>query len=152
MPITNPTAIVDAVAADLIANSGLTPASTWRYAEPRVVMPDACPLLAVWCESTDFELVTAGAGVVAYERRHTIVVAWDVAGDAEASTGGTGDPASVAALDAVAEQLVVRLAGYAAGVPSFGSQVVATLRSRKLLPLEGVIWSARLELIAEEAS
>jgi hypothetical protein len=152
MPVTNPSAIVDAISADLAATSGLHPAKVVLYAEPKIVMPESTPLLAIWCEATDYELLTAGAGEIAYERVHTVVVAWNVADLLAAETGGTGDPTVVHDLDATAETLVAHLAGYAAGVPGFGSQLVATLRTRRLQPLEGVIWSARIELRVEEAS
>ena len=147
----NPSAIVDAVMTDLVAYSGVTPSNTISYAEPTIIMPDACPLLAVWCENTEYQLLSGG--VIAYERVHSISVAWYVVNAEQAETGGTGDPATVQALDATLESLVTRLETYSNGVPGLnGAQQVATLKSRALAPQEGVTWRGLIEITVEEAA
>ena len=152
MPTTSPEAIVDAVLADIQA-AGLAPAQTWSYSEPVNVLPANCPLLAVWCEETNYELGSGGAGGVYYERKHTVSVAWYVYNESQAETGGLGDPAIVKSLGATVEGLIGRLEGYAAGMPGgLGPPLVGTLRSRQLKPIEGVVWRALIELVAEEAS
>ena len=147
----NPSAIVDAVMTDLKANAGVSPVQTLSYAEPTIIMPDACPLLAVWCEETEYELLSGG--VIAYERKHSISIAWYVTNPSQAETGGTGDPATVKALDATLEQLVARIETYTNGVPGLsGSQQIATLKSRAAAPQEGVTWRGLIEITVEEAA
>jgi hypothetical protein len=150
MPITSPVAIVDAIMTDLVANSGLSPANQRSYAEPTIIFPGDCPLLAVWCETTTYELLTSG--LPNYERVHDVKVAWYVANAAEAETGGTGDPAVVAALDITIETLIARIQTYTDGVPSIGSQLITTILSRALAPQEGSIWRGLIELRVEEAA
>lgn len=153
MPVTNPSAIVDAIMTDLTTNSGLTPNTQWKYAAPRVFPPEACPLLAVWCEHTDYELLTGSANLEAYERRHTIQIGWyDALPSLAIDTGGVGDPNEVLALDAIAEQLIARATIWTAGIPGFDSQVVATIRTKRLDPQSGALWRALITLNAEEAS
>jgi hypothetical protein len=150
MPITSPVAIVDAIMADLVANSGLTPKKQRSYAEPTMIWPAGCPLLSVWCETTSYELLLGDPP--AYERQHLVNVAWYVANPAEAETGGTGDPATVQALDTSIETLLARIQTYTDGVPTIGSQLITTILRRELAPQEGSIWRGLIELRVEEAA
>ena len=150
MTVTNPTAIIDAVTSDILANSGLTPTTVFKYAEPVVILPAACPLLTVWCEQTDFQILTPNPA--AYERRHQIEVAWYVASPLMADTAGSGDPTTVHQLDATAETLEARIVTYTNGIPGFASQLIGTLQARRLEPQAGTIWRALLTFTAEEAS
>lgn len=150
MPVTSPVAIVDAIMADLVNNSGLDPENTRSYAQPTIVWPGSCPLLSVWCETTVYELLTSG--VPNYERQHLVNVAWYVANPQEAETGGTGDPATVMALDQTIETLLAQIATYTDGVPTIGSQLITTVLTRGLAPQEGSIWRGLIELRVEEAA
>jgi len=151
MSVTSPVAIVDAVTADLLANSGLTPKQTRKYAEPITIMPDAMPLLSVWLELTQYSLLTGNPP--AYERRHTLNVAWYVANPKQSEVGGVGDPAVVKALDTTLETLIAQLTTYTDGLPGgLGPQLVGTLQSRQLAPQEGIVWRGLVELVVEEAT
>jgi uncharacterized protein (DUF58 family) len=154
MPVTNPSAIVDAAMADLLALAGFNPApvTTRKYAPPVAILPEKTPVLAVWTEDTDYEPVATTTAGLAYERRHNLVIGWWVNNPSEAELGGTGDPVVVQALDAVREQIVARCAAWGAGVPTIGPQVVATVRSSSVAPTEGVTWVAKVNLVCEEAS
>lgn len=153
MGSTNPSAIVDAMMTDLVATltaESNAPKTQRKYAEPTSIMPEACPLLAVWSEITTYELITT---TPAYNRTHRLMVAWYVTNTRQADTGGTGDPDTVHALDAIREDLVTRLAAYADGIPGIGGeQLVATVRSSELGPQAGVIWRCLIEVEAEEAA
>jgi hypothetical protein len=149
---TNPSAIVDAIQTDLVT-LGLNPKKTWSYVEPTVIMPTNCPLLAVWCQTSDYQILTGGLGAEAYERSHLVVIEWVVYSPTMADTGGTGDPTTVQALDAITEQLVNRAASYSAGLPGgLGPQMIATLQQRQIVAKAGDLWSAQIHLTAEEAS
>lgn len=151
MSTINPATIVDAVLSDILASSGLTPRTIRRYAEPFTVKPEDCPLLAVWIEVTDFELLTT-TPLAAYERKHQVMMAWYEPNRDGAEYGGIGDPLIVQALDATGEALVARVVSYAGGVPTFGAQLIATLKSKKISAEAGVLWECRIEFTAEEAS
>jgi hypothetical protein len=147
----NPSAIVDAVIADLTANSGLAPNLTIAYAEPTMPAPSDCPVLAVWSEDADYALLAGNPPT--YERSHIVNVAWYVADPGAAETGGTMDPATVKALDGNIETLLSRLTTYTDGVPGLdGAQQVATLRSRHLQPQSGAMWRGLIEITVEEAA
>jgi hypothetical protein len=152
MPPTSPATIVATILGDLVANTTLNPTKTWEYVEPTVIPPESCPLLAVSCTTTDYEILTGSAGGIAYERKHTILIGWYVYSADMADTGGVGDPATVAALDAVVETVLAQAATYTAGLPGTSSQMVVTVRSRRLEPKAGAIWAAIVELTAEEAA
>jgi hypothetical protein len=155
MPV-NPTAIVDAIVADLTSTpartAGIPNARRQRsYAEPTVIVIDVCPLLAVWCERTDYTLLTGALNATAYERRHRLNVGWYVAGPNQADTGGTGDPATVQALETVIAAIVARVETWTAGIPGF-SQLVATIDDHQVSPMEGSIWRGLIEFTVEEAA
>lgn len=153
MSFYGPISIVDLIANDLTSNAQLPPATTVRlYAEPVVTNPDSCPFLAVWTEITDYELLTGAEHLEAYSRRHDVVVAYCVASPMMADTGGTGDPATVAALEAIADDLDTILTTYASGIPTTSHQVIATIRSAKLEPVSGTIWRAAFTLRVEQAA
>lgn len=152
MPATSPATIVATILADLQANAPLNPTKTWAYVEPTVIPPESCPLLAVWCTETEYQILTGSAGGIAYERKHIVGIGWYVCSAEMADTGGIGDPATVAALDAVTETFLARAATYTAGLPGTSSQMVITVRSRKLEAKAGSIWGATVELLAEEAA
>ena len=153
MGSTNPSVIVDAFVADLVTTmtgQANAPKTTRSYAEPTSIMPEVCPLLAVWCEITTYELIST---TPAYNRNHRLMIGWYVTNTKQADTGGTGDPATVHALDATREELVTRLASYADGIPGIGGeQLVATVRTSELGPQAGVIWRCLIEVEAEEAA
>ncbi|MCU4184008.1 hypothetical protein K6U06_06525 [Acidiferrimicrobium sp. IK] len=150
MTVINPSAIVDAIQADIATHTTLTPATLRSYAEPTVVPPDSCSLLAVWCENTEYTLLTGAAGLVAYRRTHTIQIGWYDTIPEEADTGGTGDPAEVQALAATAEQIVARAIEWTSGLPGFDPDLVVTLTARKLEPQAGTIWRALVTVLAEQ--
>jgi hypothetical protein len=148
---TLPSVIVTNVQDDLIA-AGLGPKTWWLHVAPIVTMPDSCPLASIWIPDTDFDILSGAAGVEAFERKHTVNISWRVFSAAMADTGGTGDPATVQALETVGEQIINRVATYAAGMPGIGPEMVGTLRSRRVAPLEGSVWELLVELVAEEAA
>ena len=150
MSPTSPLAIVDAIMADLVANSGVTPTTQRLYAEPTIIMPGICPLLAVWCETTGYDLILGSPP--AYDRIHDIQVAYYVSNASEAETGGTGDPAVVGALDTTIETLLARIETYTDGVPTIGAQLISTIKSRSLLPQSGSIWRGLIVLQVKEAA
>jgi hypothetical protein len=142
--------IVNAIVSDLEANAGLTPLTVRSYAEPTMVSPSETPHLAVWCEDTDFQILSAG--IPAYDRSHSVNVAWYVADTGAAETGGASDPATLSALDVQTEQLIARIVTYSDGVPGLALPLVAFLRSRNLTPQGGAVWRALLKLSVEEAA
>jgi hypothetical protein len=85
-------AIANAISADLNANIDLAPKTTWLYSELIVILPDKTPLVAVWCEVTDFRLILT---TPACERRHNINVAWYKNNPKQSDVDGVGDPAIV---------------------------------------------------------
>ncbi len=150
MTPTSPVAIVNAVMADLLANSGLTPITTRSYAEPTMLSPSQTPYLAVWCEGTEYKLLSAG--IPAYNRLHELNVAWYVADTAAAESGGTGDPAVVEALINDTEELATRIAIYSGGIPGLSLPLVAALTSRSLAVSGGALWRGLLKISVEEAA
>jgi hypothetical protein len=152
MAATNPSAIIDAIRNDILANTSLNPKKTWSYVEPVITVPTTCPLLAIWSSDSDYELLTGALNLQAYERRHIIDIAWYVFSETMADTGGTGDPATIAALDATVEALIARVSLYASGIPTLAPQVVGTLHTRRLRPHQGNIWEAAIQIVAEEAT
>lgn len=147
------TEVVDAIVADFTASlPALIPVQTRKYAEPLLVPPDQTPFLAVWCEETDFELLSSG--MTYYKRNHTINVAWYVYNPGGADTGGTGDPDAVNALQTTMEVIIEQLMTYANGIPGLAptAQLTAKVVRLRLEPQEGTIWRGTVELITEEAA
>jgi hypothetical protein len=154
MSVTSPEAIVEAVMADLIAycaDNDFSPQSTRPYAEPTIVLPDQCPLLAVWCELTTYQIAATGPPFP-YDRHHTVFVGWYVWNPKEAEVGGVGDPGTVMALSNTLEQLIAQLDTYSAGIPTIGQQLVSTLQSRSVKPQEGALWRGLAELEVKETT
>lgn len=152
---TNPSAMVDAIMADLQANAGLPsgqPKSTRSYAEPVVQSGDGLPALAVWCEDTLFRIEsTGGNGLEAvYSRDHQVNIAWYVLNPKGAESGGAGDPKVVQALEATMEILIAQVQTYATGLPGLGHMVVGTLVSRHLKPMQGNVFQGLLVVEVRE--
>lgn len=132
----NPTAIADAIVADLTAIGGLAPTATKKYIEPVFDIATDMPALAVWTEETEYTPIdTAGA----FSRTHHMVVAWFVY-DESINDHGFDDITVIVALDTVREQIVARVAAYSNGIPGVtqagGTALCATLRTSTLTPHE----------------
>jgi hypothetical protein len=151
--VTTPvTTIVAAVEADLAA-LGLGQKATRTYAPPLDFIPGHLPLLCVWSEQTDFTILTGGFNTAAYERSHSLSVAWAIFNGKGAEMGGTGDPAIVLALETLTDTIINRIAFYTGnGIPTLSTELITTLRSRKLTPVEGSVWVATIDFTVEEAA
>jgi hypothetical protein len=148
---TQPSTIVLNIQTDLEA-LGLAPKTWWLHVAPVVSDPETCPVAAIWINPTDYDILSGSAGVEAYERKHSVNISWRVFSDSMSDTGGTGDPATVEALEAVGELIVNRVVTWSAGMPGIGPEMVGTLRQRRLQPVSGSIWELLVTLTAEEAA
>jgi hypothetical protein len=153
--VTSPETMVEAVMADLLtycAANSFTPKSNRPYAEPTVILPDWCPMLAVWCEQTLYRIAATGPETTFYDRTHALYVGWYVVNPKGAEVGGVGDPLTVQALGTTLEKLIVQLDTYSTGIPTIGAQLISTLRTRSLKPLAGAAWAGVIELDVLEST
>lgn len=111
--------LVDAVARDLEVAS-LVAHRVHRYAEPIAVLPEMCPLLAVY--PTREAPLQVGTGPV-YNHDWYLTIAWWEAAGVETETLGTGSEALAKRLLFTAQQLMARVKAWSLNaIPSTTSR------------------------------
>jgi hypothetical protein len=151
MPVVSPSAIVDAVAADL-ETLELGQRKTRKYVEPQIIdLQSELPLLAVWVGETHFTQLTTGVepNPADFTRIHPVTVGWYVF-DTAVNNRGFEDQDLYLGLETIKETLVARIGGYCQGVPGL-TNVYGTLRSAGLRPIEpDGLWTAYVDLDVEQ--